>query len=113
VTLANFNLLAHVKATPPFLGRLDGLTVDTPRTRLPLPAFGLPQTRVDSAEWRRPSTGPEKRGAPHVGQRLGGAVVRRWRPCASFPVTQPFSVPEMPQSHYPQSYRPRYHLAWV
>src|SRR5262245_33762916 len=30
----------------------------------------------------RPSTGPEKRSAPRAGQRLGGAVARRWRPPA-------------------------------
>jgi len=30
----------------------------------------------------RPSTGPEKRSAPRAGQRLAGAVARRWRPPA-------------------------------
>jgi hypothetical protein len=39
-------------------------------------------TRADSAEGRRPSTGPEKRSAPRAGQRLGGAVAHRWRPLA-------------------------------
>ena len=39
-------------------------------------------SRADSAEGRRPSTGPEKRSAPRAGQRLGGAVARRWRPLA-------------------------------
>src|SRR4029079_12068827 len=30
----------------------------------------------------RPSTGPKKRSAPRAGQRLAGAVARRWRPPA-------------------------------
>jgi hypothetical protein len=38
--------------------------------------------RADSAEGRRPSTGPEKRSAPRAGQRLDGAVASRWRPPA-------------------------------
>src|SRR5258705_9691027 len=38
--------------------------------------------RADSAEGRRPSTGPEKRSAPRAGQRLDGAVASRWRPSA-------------------------------
>jgi len=39
-------------------------------------------TRADSAEGRRPSTGPEKRSAPRAGQRLDGAGASRWRPPA-------------------------------
>ena len=39
-------------------------------------------SRADSAEGRRPSTGPEKRSAPRAGQRLDGAVASRWRPLA-------------------------------
>ena len=38
--------------------------------------------RADSAEGRRPSTGPEKRSAPRAGQRLCGAVASRGRPPA-------------------------------
>src|SRR5262245_34093150 len=41
-----------------------------------------PHPRANSAEGRRPSTGPEKRSAPRAGQRLGGVVARRWRPPA-------------------------------
>ena len=40
------------------------------------------QPRADSAEGRRPSTGPEKRSALRAGQRLDGAVASRWRPPA-------------------------------
>src|SRR2546428_5343566 len=40
------------------------------------------QARADSAEGRRPSTGPEKRSAPRAGQRLGGVVASRGRPPA-------------------------------
>src|SRR5262249_13059563 len=40
------------------------------------------QSRADSAEGRRPSTGPEKRSAPRAGQRLCGAVASRGRPPA-------------------------------
>ncbi len=43
-------------------------------------AYKGPHSRADSAEGRRPSTGPEKRSAPRAGQRRGGAVARRWRP---------------------------------
>jgi hypothetical protein len=39
-------------------------------------------SRADSAEGRRPSTGPEKRSAPRAGQRLCGAVASRGRPPA-------------------------------
>src|SRR5258708_38555424 len=39
-------------------------------------------SRANSAEGRRPSTGPEKRSAPRAGQRLDGAVASRWRPSA-------------------------------
>src|SRR5260221_11847964 len=40
------------------------------------------RSRADSAEGRRPSTGPEKRSAPRAGQRLRGVVASRWRPPA-------------------------------
>src|SRR5262245_50162222 len=39
-------------------------------------------SRANSAEGRRPSTGPEKRSAPRAAQRLGGAVASRGRPSA-------------------------------
>ena len=38
--------------------------------------------RANSAEGRRPSTGPEKRSAPRAGPRLRGAVASRGRPPA-------------------------------
>src|SRR5262249_20680793 len=38
--------------------------------------------RANSAEGRRPSTGPEKRSAPRAGPRLCGAVASRGRPPA-------------------------------
>src|SRR5262249_57384810 len=46
--------------------------------RLELRYAGI-QPRADSAEGRRPSTGPEKRSAPRAVQRRGGAVARRGR----------------------------------